>query len=40
VLTQGLVALVPAVGLMEFWTDWRGRALTPRKENDELGHEE
>lgn len=26
VLTQGLFALVPALGLMEFWTDWRGRA--------------
>jgi Predicted membrane protein (DUF2232) len=26
ILTQGLFAVVPAIGLMEFWTDWRGRS--------------
>ena len=27
VLTQGLPAVVPVLGLMEFWTDWRGRSV-------------
>jgi len=36
VLSQGLVPMVAALGLMEFWTDFRGRALVPRpRSNDE-----
>jgi hypothetical protein len=38
VLTQGLIAVAPALGLMEFWANWRARALArPRDEerNDE-----
>ncbi|MHA1568313.1 MAG: DUF2232 domain-containing protein [Alphaproteobacteria bacterium] len=35
VLTQGLAAVVAALGLMEFWTDFRGRALAPKKEKTE-----
>ncbi len=36
ILSQGLVPMVAALGLMEFWTDFRGRALLPRRRpNDE-----
>ncbi|HPQ68750.1 MAG TPA: DUF2232 domain-containing protein [bacterium] len=36
ILSQGLVPMVAALGLMEFWTDFRGRALVPRRRpNDE-----
>ncbi len=32
VLTQGLLAAVAALGLMEFWVDLRGRALRPKNQ--------
>jgi len=34
VLSQGLVAAVAALGLMEFWTDLRGRAIAPKPKKD------
>ncbi len=39
-LTQGLIALAPALGLMEFWVDWRGRAAAPKKEDESENHYE
>jgi hypothetical protein len=36
-LTQGLIAAVAALGLMEFWVDLRGRALRPKGENPTTG---
>lgn len=34
VLTQGMIVAVAALGLMEFWVDFRGRSLTAKKEKD------
>ncbi len=38
IMSQGLVAMVPALGLVEFWTDWRGR-LTARDAAERDKHE-
>lgn len=39
IFSQGLVAVVPALGMMEFWTDWRGRTLA-RDDAVEKGKDE
>jgi hypothetical protein len=38
-LSQGLLAVAPALGLVEFWTDWRGRAAARRDDEDESANE-